>query len=173
MPICSTSDHWATGLGSLPDLHPALGELSRLGQTALLLRGQILERNQKRKMAQEPVFWPISPRFESHQKDGEVWFWGYSQQGRVFLPLAISFVFPLSAFSGLDGRKGHTCIEPRACRLWELVGTIAQGGHLKDAWRLPGLPGSLWLHGWEGHSALLLPWDGQPSGNTSPYRNRA
>ena len=98
MLICSASDHWATGLGSLPDLCPALGAPQDQARLPLLLRGQILDRNQKRKIAQEPVSWPISPRFESRQeKDGEIWFQGHSQQGRVFLPLAISSVFSLSA----------------------------------------------------------------------------
>ena len=106
MLICSASDHWATGLDSLTDLHPALGAPPDQARLPLLLRGQILDRNQKKKMAQEPVSWSISPRFESCQeKDGEIWFRGHCQQGRVLLPLTISSVFSLSALSGLDGGR--------------------------------------------------------------------
>lgn len=149
MLICSTSDHWATGLDSLTDLHPALGAPPDQARLPLLLRGQILDRNQKRKMAQEPVSWSISPRFESCQeKDGEIWFRGHCQQGRVFFPLATSSVFSLSALSGLDGRKGRTCVEPRACRLWELAGTLAQGGTFKGCMAAPRttwLPVTPWV----------------------------
>lgn len=47
MLICSASDHWATGLDSLTDLHPALGAPPDQATLPLLLRGQILDRNQK------------------------------------------------------------------------------------------------------------------------------
>lgn len=29
------------------------------------------------------------------------------------------------------GGRARTCVEPRACRLWELAGTLAQGGTFK------------------------------------------
>lgn len=54
MLICSASDHWATGLDSLTDLHPALGPL-QISQTAPLTQRPDIGQESEEEMAQEPV----------------------------------------------------------------------------------------------------------------------
>lgn len=82
-------------------------------------------------------------------------------------------VFTLCSL-GLDGRKGRTCAEPRACRLWELVGHLPRGGTFKGCMAAPR---TTWLPvtPWVGRTFSLATALGWPAslGNISLYRNRA